>query len=148
RGEKMEGSMHKLSESELKAAVLKFQKKEQPDIGRGRFSRGSEILRLRRTLKERLQSVFAESGLDSSKIGRILAEHQKEISGVFKKQKAHVEKEMSDRAKQHRSSITAQRKLFEQLKRGPLTTTPYVLDTAFYIKAMDFEIKTHTAPWD
>jgi len=49
---------------------------------------------------------------------------------AYKKQKAQVENEFAKRAKAHQFRIAEQRKLFDQIKGSPLTTSSFAVDTA------------------
>jgi hypothetical protein len=89
----------------------------------------------RRELGERLQSVFADVGLDVEIIKKILAEHQREVLSVRAEEKSKTAKTFAALDENLQRGIENRRKALEQLANKPLIATSIPLWTANEIVA-------------
>ena len=111
----------KVDKSQIRALIAAIKDRKDPGIIPA--SQDSQILSLRRKLGKRLQPEFAAAGLDVEKVDKILAEHQKELRNVFKKNKAKSAKNLSAIKKNLQRGLMNQRKALDHFASKPYIIT-------------------------
>jgi hypothetical protein len=125
--------------SEINAAIRAASaiiEKQRPDTSlsqRTRLLRRELGERLRREFGERLPPVFAGTGLDSEKLNKILAEHQREVRSVLAEEKSKKAKSFAALNGNLRRGIENQRQALEQIAYKPIVPTTIPLWTAWQI---------------
>ncbi len=118
--------MAKASESQLKAAVLRVMELK-PQLTISQLVQPPQISTLRRTLGNRLETVFGAAGLDIKKINEMLADHQTAVRHVLEKQKAQAQKDFPNRAKHYRQNIDKLARTSVIQGNSIALTTPYYI---------------------
>ena len=131
-----------VSDSEINAAMQAASAiMKQQRLDTGRSQQRIRLLcrelgeRLRRELGERLPPAFADTGLDSEKLNKILAEQKREVRSVLAEEKSKVAKTFAALNENLQRGIENRRKALEQIAYKPLTVTPIPLFTAWKIDA-------------
>jgi hypothetical protein len=142
--------MVRIPESELQAALSVILEREKTELQSAQMSRDAQILSLRRHLREQLQAVFSQAGIDANKINEILLRHQQEVKTILEKSKAEVEKESAAQVKNYQEEISKRRSAYELSGRKPLTITPIVIETPFSIYAAPsgMLVDSHVESWN
>jgi hypothetical protein len=124
------------NDSEINAAIRAASaiiEKQRPDTSlsqRTRLLRRELGERLRREFGERLPPVFADTGLDSEKLNKILAEHQREVRSVLAEEKSKTAKTFAALNGNLQRGIENQRQALEQIAYRPIVHNTIPLWTA------------------
>jgi hypothetical protein len=125
--------------SEINAAIRAASaiiEKQRPDTShsqRTRLLRRKLGERLRREFGERLPPVFAGTGLDSEKLNKILAEHQREVRSVLAEEKSKTAKTFAALNENLQRGMENQRQALEQIAYKPIVHKTIPLWTAWQI---------------
>jgi hypothetical protein len=142
--------MAKISESDLQAALTAILEREKAEPPSAQMARDSQILALRRKLREQLFPVISQAGFDQNKINPIILQHQKDVKTLLESTEAEVEKELVSQIKNYQEGLSNKRSAYELSGRKPLTVTPIVVDTAFGVFAFPSGIlvDSHMESWN
>jgi hypothetical protein len=101
--------MAKLSKSEVKAAISKIlaRKEARPPIQPRRLPR--------RNFGKRLASLFAEAGIDVSKLEKIVSEEREGFARLQKKRELYYEKRNSALEKQYKATLENKKRALEAI---------------------------------
>jgi hypothetical protein len=116
--------MTKLSKSEIKAAISKIlaRKEVQPPIQFRRLPRPN--------LGKRLASVFAEAGVDASKLEKIASDEREEFVRLQKKREQYYKKQNAAFEKQYKATLKNKKRALEAIAGQTIGVQTITVHTA------------------
>ena len=136
--------MAKLSKSEVKAAISKIlaRKEARPPIQPRRLPR--------RNFGKRLASLFAEAGIDVSKLEKIVSEEREGFARLQKKRELYYEKRNSALEKQYKATLENKKRALEAIAGQTIGVQTVTVHTASTVGTHPEEILKgkRLEPWN
>lgn len=128
--------MAKVSQSELKAALSAILARERlSETSTPRKPKDTRLASSRRNLRKRLNSEFTVAGLDTARIGKILAQDHKQVRRQIKAREVAANKNVARPKDYYRYELNNRKRALEHITGSPLTITPIVIGTPLSIFA-------------